>query len=241
MTILTFVLTYDTLSLILEIDEVTTCHFRGGLAMPKATFFNLPQDKKDNLLAAVEKEFSRVPLYEASISNIVKTANIPRGSFYQYFEDKDDVYFYLLNKQIRKKRNQFLSCLAEYDGNLFDATTHIFELSIDDHPEREELHFLKNTFLNMTHEIEKNFSRIFNVNSSEDQFKDISSLINKDILNVNNNEELHHLMQMISMVIFHNLIEKYAHNLTFEQAMNNFSTQMDLLKHGISKCTTVQK
>lgn len=241
MTKLTFILTYDTLSLILGIDEMTTCHFRGGLVMPKATFFNLPQDKKDNLLAAVEKEFSRVPLYEASISNIVKTANIPRGSFYQYFKDKEDVYFYLLNEQIEKKRNQFLNCLTEYDGNLFDASTHIFEISIDDNPNREGLHFLKNTFLNMTHEIEKNFSRIFTVNSPEDQFRDVSSLINKDILNVNNNEELHHLMQMISMVIFHNLIEKYAHNLTFQQAMNNFSIQMELLKHGISKSATAQK
>lgn len=209
--------------------------------MPKATFFNLSQDKRDNLLAAVIKEFARVPLYEASVSNIVKTANIPRGSFYQYFEDKEDVYFYLLNQQIEKKRNQFLTCLKQCDGDLFAATTNIFELSVEDNPKKEGLHFLKNTFLNMTHEVEKNFSRVFTVNNSGDQFKDINSLINKSMLNITNNEELHHLMQMISMVIFHNLIEKYAHNLTYEQTMDSFSVQMNLLKNGIRKRATAKE
>src|SRR5690625_7184258 len=110
------------LSFNLKVDVVTRCHCRGVKLLPKQTVFNLPKDKKDHLLYAVEKEFSRVPLYEASISNIVKTADIPRGSFYQYFEDKEDAYFYLLNEQVEAKKNQFLKCLQEHDGNVFDRS-----------------------------------------------------------------------------------------------------------------------
>jgi AcrR family transcriptional regulator len=57
--------------------------------MPKPTFFNLSTDKKENLIQAARREFSRAPLHEALISNIVKSAEISRGSFYQYFDDKE--------------------------------------------------------------------------------------------------------------------------------------------------------
>ncbi len=58
--------------------------------MPKQTFLSLPEDKQNTLIQSAKKEFSRVPLHEASIANIIKDAGIPRGSFYQYFEDKEN-------------------------------------------------------------------------------------------------------------------------------------------------------
>ena len=64
--------------------------------MPKETFMNLPDVKKNKIIRAAKKEFERVPYEQASIKNIVEDANIARGSFYQYFESKEDllrVYF----------------------------------------------------------------------------------------------------------------------------------------------------
>ena len=57
--------------------------------MPKETFLRLSEDKKEKILSAAKKEFSRVTLEEVSIKNIVEDAEIARGSFYQYFEDKE--------------------------------------------------------------------------------------------------------------------------------------------------------
>ena len=55
--------------------------------MPKETFLKLPNEKK---------EFERVPIEEVSIKNIVENAEIARGSFYQYFESKEDLLrFYI--------------------------------------------------------------------------------------------------------------------------------------------------
>ena len=59
--------------------------------MPTNTFFHLPEEKQQRLLDAAQIEFSRHSLQEASIANIVKLAGIPRGSFYQYFENKADL------------------------------------------------------------------------------------------------------------------------------------------------------
>ena len=79
--------------------------------MPKQTYFHLSKDKQETLIAAAKQEFSRVPLHEASIANIIKSAGIPRGSFYQYFEDKEDLFYYLLNQLSVKNHLRFISVL----------------------------------------------------------------------------------------------------------------------------------
>lgn len=63
--------------------------------MPSQTFFNLPKEKQDRIMAAARGEFFTHSFDEASINRLIKAAGIPRGSFYQYFADKEDVYFYL--------------------------------------------------------------------------------------------------------------------------------------------------
>ena len=58
--------------------------------MPSSTFLNLPAEKQEKLLEAATREFSHRPFNEASINQIIKEAGIPRGSFYMYFQDKED-------------------------------------------------------------------------------------------------------------------------------------------------------
>ena len=59
---------------------------KGGINLPKQTFYNLSTEKQKKIIKSARKEFSRVPLAEASIQNIVQDADIARGSFYQYDE-----------------------------------------------------------------------------------------------------------------------------------------------------------
>lgn len=64
--------------------------------MPKDTFNKLPIEKRNSILNAAVKEFELRRVEDAVIANIIKTAKIPRGSFYQYFEDKYDLYEYII-------------------------------------------------------------------------------------------------------------------------------------------------
>lgn len=65
--------------------------------MPKPTFFNLAEKKRQNITNLAIAEFASADYDNASISNIVKQAKIAKGSFYQYFEDKKDLYLYLVD------------------------------------------------------------------------------------------------------------------------------------------------
>ena len=65
--------------------------------MPKQTFFNLSDKKRQSITKLAIAEFASADYDNASISNIVKQAKIAKGSFYQYFEDKKDLYLYLVD------------------------------------------------------------------------------------------------------------------------------------------------
>lgn len=65
--------------------------------MAKETFERLEQSKKQKIIDASILEFSRTIPDHINIQNIIKDAKIPRGSFYQYFADKNDLYLYILN------------------------------------------------------------------------------------------------------------------------------------------------
>ncbi len=71
--------------------------------MPKQTFFNLPQEKRDQILALAIEEFAENDYKNASISRIVNRAGIAKGSFYQYFADKKDLYLYLIDVATQEK------------------------------------------------------------------------------------------------------------------------------------------
>ncbi|SFD69281.1 DNA-binding transcriptional regulator, AcrR family [Lentibacillus persicus] len=198
--------------------------------MPKQTFFNLPHEKKQMLIRSAEAEFSRVPLYQASISNIVKEAGIPRGSFYQYFQDKEDAFFFLLDDLSRKRQEVFINLLKKYDGDLFTALEAFFQVAVT---EVENLDFMRNTFLNMTYRIEESFLKMLSGRQNEKQFREVSTLIDKRKLNLSGDKELYHMMIILTSVIVRNFVEKFARGLPDEEAINNFKIEMKLLKKGL--------
>ena len=63
--------------------------------MPKQTFFNLPQDKRALICDVAVDEFAEYPFAQASVNRIVVKAGIAKGSFYQYFKDKQDLFLYV--------------------------------------------------------------------------------------------------------------------------------------------------
>ena len=65
--------------------------------MPSSRFFKLPDEKRSKILRAVHSELAEFPVDELSINRIIHSAGISRGSFYQYFEDKDDLLEYVFS------------------------------------------------------------------------------------------------------------------------------------------------
>ncbi len=75
--------------------------------MPTETFFNLPAEKQERILAAAVREFGARNVQEGNLSNIARDAGIARGSLYQYFPSKDDLYVYLFDT-LRARRSEYV-------------------------------------------------------------------------------------------------------------------------------------
>jgi AcrR family transcriptional regulator len=88
----------------------------GGDIIPTQTFFNLDEDKQNRIVECAFDEFSQRGFEHAKLSNIIKEAQIPRGSLYQYFKDKTDLYLYLM--EIAKNRK--LVYIQEFFSNPMD-------------------------------------------------------------------------------------------------------------------------
>ncbi|MGM8216703.1 TetR/AcrR family transcriptional regulator [Bacillaceae bacterium W0354] len=200
--------------------------------MPKITFHNLTEEKKQILMNAIKSEFSRVPLNEALISNIIKSARIARGSFYQYFEDKEDAFYYLLEEYAKERKKNFVDLLINERGNLFKAVIQFYHHFIQ---QEKDYYFLKNIFTHMNYKVESHIATIFSANDINGSFKEINALIDRSILNVTCEKELFHALQVISAITSRNIVLKYAVGLSNEEALENFKSEMQLLQNGIGK------
>ena len=89
--------------------------------MPTSTFFNLRPEKQERLLTAAAREFAAQPFHEASINSMIRAAGIPRGSFYMYFRDKEELFQYLVRESTEPLLLAFRELLTRSGGDLFDA------------------------------------------------------------------------------------------------------------------------
>lgn len=65
--------------------------------MPSQRFHNLKQVKKRTFLKMAYREFALHSYEGASITRLVLDLKMAKGSIYQYFDDKDDMYHYLVD------------------------------------------------------------------------------------------------------------------------------------------------
>ena len=90
--------------------------------MPTATYQRLPEEKRNRIFQAAVDEFAEHRFSEASINRVVKASGISRGSFYQYFRDKEDLYLMVLEAISREKMSVFAACPAPSgDSTFFEA------------------------------------------------------------------------------------------------------------------------
>ncbi len=104
----------------------------GSDYMPKPTFFNLPEDKRNRILEEAVIEFRDNNYDAASINKIVERSGISKGSFYQYFNDKEDVYLHIMSK-IGEKKIEYLtpSMLNFSELSFYDALREMYRSAIE--------------------------------------------------------------------------------------------------------------
>jgi AcrR family transcriptional regulator len=98
--------------------------------MPLKTFYNLPKSRRLEIIDAACEEFALHEYGYASINNIVKRLDIAKGSFYRYFENKKDLYFYLITYAEKKRFEQVDALISGSGMDFFEMLVENFSMKI---------------------------------------------------------------------------------------------------------------
>lgn len=91
------------------------------------TFLRLPEEKRRRFLDAAWEEFTSARFVDVSVNRLVRRAGIPRGSFYQYFAGKDDLFAYLLEEVRNQIKEEYRRVLKDNGGDMFQAQLDCFD------------------------------------------------------------------------------------------------------------------
>lgn len=202
--------------------------------MPKDTFLNLSEDKKSKIIKAAKKEFARVPIEEVSIKNIVEEAEIARGSFYQYFESKEDLLGYMLKNKAETLELFLKKRLKETDGDIFKVYIDMFDFITKELTRSEDKNFFIMIFKNIKISEEKSVALgTIELNKPKRPFQkeDIINMIDKSKLKINDDEDLKIIIKMLYLITRNALVSTFKGN-QLNMVRNQYIKMVEYLKYG---------
>ena len=201
--------------------------------MPQQTFYSLPKMKILKIFDAGFKEFSSYNYYNASINRIVKDASIPKGSFYQYFFDKDDFYWYIINKVLDEQITKYDKLLEGANGNFIKAEEHLFfhfAVLLENDKYRN---LIRNVFDSSYFDVTNSL-----ISSGGVDYDMIYGLINQKrgkIVKKMTKDEFIIVFGMMRNILNNSIITLISKDLDTKTAIDFYQTQVNFLLKGISK------
>ena len=199
--------------------------------MPSDTFLRLNDEKKKKLIDASFKEFSLYNFNDVSINRIIKEAGISRGSFYMYFADKKDLYFYLLEQHLEIIINSMREDLIKNKGDLFK----MFQDNIE-----EEYNSFKNNNINF---FKKSLENVTIMEESKKTFgfrdkrllRELIPNINLELLNDNAKKHIEVIFAINMHLLMVTLMKLLKSDSLDEEILKDYYEQLDILKYGCVK------
>lgn len=158
---------------------------------------NLSVEKREKLLSAAVREFTERPYNEVSINRIIQAAGIPRGSFYMYFHDKEELFRYLLRESLLQMLTVFEEILRSRDGDVFAAMPDMYDRlqsRTGDETELDSLSVLS-AVVNCNCGLQKgNLLELIDLDVVMDH---MAKNVNTDLLDLRSEEELECILRML--------------------------------------------
>lgn len=204
--------------------------------MPKKTFYNLPRHKQKNILDICKKHFEDRPLSEVKVSHIVEELNMARGSFYQYFDDLQECYFTVLNRETAEIHLLFGKTLALWHNDVFTALTHYGTTLAAELYSPSRYGLYRNRFLHWTPMIEEAWHTYLRGQSMQETGATADNAPNQhaaDKPHTDRNASAEEIMQFIKAVT-HALVRRmFLENWKQDDFLHHYNLQMHWVQNGL--------
>lgn len=197
--------------------------------MPSERFLNLPEEKRQRVLRAGVEEFSRVPFDQVSINKIIRAAGIPRGSFYQYFEDKQDLLEFIMRGYATGLREKVRRVLAQ-EGNVFSAFVCALDYTIDLASRTQNSAFFHNVFSSARQCDAERFS--FSAAQAAQLFAMYGPLINRSAFVRADDAFVVETLDILIMLLRQTIARLFAEEGSTEEIRQGFMRKLDIVQRG---------
>lgn len=196
----------------------------------KKTFENLSEEKQDLIKKVGERLFSKYRFEEITVKMIVDEADIPRGSFYAYFEDLEDYYLFVL-KEMQESRISLISLLMDHcDYDYFSFFELLFSNEVRDLNNKGKNPLLEHYYYYLAN------NRANTIDSRNNVEPRIIEAIQKlyPSLELKDHTISHDdLTEMIMNVYIQTYLKTKESSLTDVGASKLFRTKLNIIKEGI--------
>lgn len=206
--------------------------------MPTERFYRLPEEKKRSICRAAIKEFARVSVDKVSINRIIKEAEISRGSFYTYFEDKWDLLSCIFEESQNRLRDFCRDALLESGGNIWSMLEMLLERTLEFCSGKEQFRFIKSVMSHAgSEEILRGFSKKMGVECdarNEEIERWIYENTDKSLMATGDYNEFRCFFQLAMFNIAME-VKDYFDGVPADKIREHFTIKMEILKYGICR------
>ena len=203
--------------------------------MIKKTFYNLPYEQRKRITDAVIKEFMERPNEKVSINRIIKTAEISRGSFYQYFDDKVDLIEIITKTMFDESSNKAKEILKLSCGDLFVMYIKMFDYFGDYSSQKQTMKIMRNivdSFKANDDLVSEYLKNRFNIALSNSE---IYLMVDRQNLKFQDNESVKCLIEILTQVLKNAIFDVFVAGSDREEVRERLIKKIDIIKQGAVK------
>ena len=152
---------------------------------------------------------------------------ISRGSFYQYFESKEDLLKYIIIQDTESKNKEILDLLKKSDGDIFELCIFLYDKMTKKIEKDEDMIIFRKIFNNIMQSKEK---RVLENNLID--FKMIINSIKRDNLRAKNEEEVEIILKMLIDITFKSIMYSKT-NKNKKKEREKFLKRLEFIKFGV--------
>ena len=152
---------------------------------------------------------------------------ISRGSFYQYFESKEDLLKYIIIQDTESKNKEILDLLKKSDGDIFELCIFLYDKMTKKIEKDENMIIFRKIFNNIMQSKEK---RVLENNLID--FKMIFNSIKRDNLRAKNEEEVEIILKMLIDITFKSIMYSKM-NENKKEEREKFLKRLEFIKFGV--------
>lgn len=200
--------------------------------MPTSTFFNLTEEKKKKIIEAAKKEFLEHSFYDASINRIIKDAGISRGAFYMYFQNKEDIFVYIISGHAGELVFNAVKGTNKEKNNIFDFSLMIFDYLTNDEMEEESKGIMELILTKIDINLINHF---INFQNDEAKLELINKYINTDNLNFHDDKDLIYIGDIVFYSLVSEMLFVFLGKNNASLGRENLRNKLRFIKNGVLK------